>query len=59
MGGDIWSPRVSQALPNSPGPPRYDTREVMLKPGVNLSPYIKEIDDFYGHTITTRKHPQM
>ena len=34
---------------------RYDTREVMLKPGVDLSPYIKVIDDYYGHTVTTRK----
>ena len=34
---------------------RYDTREVMLKPGVDLNPFVKTISDFYGHTITTRK----
>ena len=35
--------------------PRYDTREVMLKPGVDLTPYIKVIQDFYGHTVTTKR----
>ena len=34
---------------------RYDTREVVLKPSVDLLPYIKVIDDFYGHTVTTCK----
>ena len=32
---------------------RYDTREVVLKPNVNLMPYIKVIDNFYGHKVTT------
>ena len=34
---------------------RYDTRDVLLKPEVNLDPYIKVIPNFYGHTVTTRK----
>lgn len=34
---------------------RYDTREVFLKPNIDLSPYITEIDDFYGHSITTKR----
>ena len=35
--------------------PRYDTREVMLKPGVDLTPFITVINDFHGHTVTTSK----
>ena len=35
--------------------PRYDTREVMLKPGVDLTPFIKVVQDFYGHTVTTKR----
>ena len=34
---------------------RYDSREVMLKPGLDLEPFITIIDDFYGHTVTTSK----
>ena len=34
--------------------PRYDTREVVLKPGVDISPYIKTLENFCGHTVTTR-----
>ena len=34
---------------------RYDTREVMLKPGVDLNPFICVIQDFYGHTVTTTR----
>lgn len=34
---------------------RYDTREVMLKPGVDLTPFITTVEDFYGHTVTTSK----
>ena len=34
---------------------RYDTREVILKPSVDLSPYITVINDFHGHTVTTRR----
>ena len=34
---------------------RYDSREVMLKPGVDLDPFLIVIDDFYGHTVTTTK----
>ena len=33
---------------------RYDSREVMFKPGVNLSPFIGSFE-FKGHEITTRK----
>ena len=34
---------------------RYDTREVILKPTVDLSPYIMEIDDFYGHSVISKR----
>ena len=34
---------------------RYDTREVILKPTVDLTPYIMEIDDFYGHSVVTKR----
>ena len=34
---------------------RYDTREVVFKPGVDLLPYTKVLSDFYGHTVTTKK----
>ena len=34
---------------------RYDTREVVFKPNVDLSPYIQVLDNFYGHTVTTKK----
>ena len=33
---------------------RYDTREVMFKPGVDISPYLG-CQEFMGHDITTRK----
>ena len=33
---------------------RYDTREISLRPGVDLSPFVTTIENFYGHTITTR-----
>lgn len=32
---------------------RYDRREVILKPNVDITPYLKTISDFYGHTVTT------
>ena len=32
---------------------RYDRREVFLKPNVDITPYLKTISDFYGHTVTT------
>ena len=34
---------------------RYDTREVMLKPGIDLKPFNTVIPDFFGHTVTTNK----
>ena len=33
---------------------RYDTREVMFKPGVDMSPYLG-MTDFMGHEILTRR----
>ena len=33
---------------------RYDTKEVMLKPGVDISPYLGT-NEFLGHLITTTK----
>ena len=33
---------------------RYDTKEVMLKPGVDISPYLGT-HDFLGHIITTTR----
>ena len=29
---------------------RYDTREIALKPGTDLNPFITTIENFYGHT---------
>ena len=34
---------------------RYDTRELVLKPDVDISKYIVEVDNFYGHTVTTKR----
>ena len=34
---------------------RYDTREVLLKPDIDINPFITTISDFYGHSVTTRK----
>ena len=34
---------------------RFDSREVMLRPGVDLDPFITVIEDIYGHTVTTSK----
>ena len=34
---------------------RYDRREVTMKPNVDISPYIKTVSDFYGHTVTTSR----
>ena len=33
---------------------RYDTREISLQPGIDLSPFVTSIENFYGHNITTR-----
>ena len=33
---------------------RYDTREISLLPGIDLSPFVTSIENFYGHNITTR-----
>ena len=38
---------------------RYDTREVVLKPSVDLSPYIKEIEEFYGHSVSTKRQSSL
>ena len=34
---------------------RYDTREVVFKPSVDLLPYTQVLSNFYGHTVTTKK----
>ena len=33
---------------------RYDTKDVVLKPNIDLTPYIVEIEDFYGHKVITK-----
>ena len=34
---------------------RYDTREIKFRPGVDISPYIKEPFEFMGHEVYTQK----
>ena len=34
---------------------RYDTREIKFRPGIDISPYIKEPFEFMGHEVYTQK----
>ena len=34
---------------------RYDTKEIILRPGVDLTPFIQKHDNFYDHSVTTKK----
>ena len=34
---------------------RYDTREIMMRSNIDLSPFIQDIDDFYGHSVSTKR----
>ena len=34
---------------------RYDTRELELKPHVDISKYIMDVDNFYGHSVSTKR----
>ena len=34
---------------------RYDTRELELKPDVDISKYIKDVDNFYGHSVSVKR----
>ena len=33
---------------------RYDTKEVILRTGTDIAPFIRTIQSFYGHSVNTR-----